>query len=72
MFCSMIQCYFQTRRRKPRLPQQPCKTAGEAIERMLQEKKISSKINYDVLRDLNSSVHKPAKAIPATESSSQL
>lgn len=29
-------------------------TAGEAIERMLQKKKISSKINYDVLRDLNS------------------
>ncbi|XP_070579031.1 LOW QUALITY PROTEIN: transcription factor IIIB 90 kDa subunit-like [Ptychodera flava] len=28
-------------------------TAGEAIEKMLQEKKISSKINYDVLRDLN-------------------
>ncbi|KAJ8410378.1 hypothetical protein AAFF_G00203590 [Aldrovandia affinis] len=29
-------------------------TAGEAIERMLEQKKISSKINYDVLRDLNS------------------
>ncbi|XP_070705338.1 BRF1 general transcription factor IIIB subunit b isoform X2 [Pempheris klunzingeri] len=29
-------------------------TAGEAIERMLEKKKISSKINYDVLRDLNS------------------
>lgn len=26
--------------------------AGEAIERMLVEKKISSKINYDVLKDL--------------------
>ena len=30
-------------------------TAGEAIERMLQEKKISCKINYDVLKDLNKS-----------------
>ncbi|KAG2457584.1 TF3B factor, partial [Polypterus senegalus] len=28
-------------------------TAGEAIEKMLEQKKISSKINYDVLRDLN-------------------
>uniref|UniRef100_A0A1A7XI59 Transcription factor IIIB 90 kDa subunit n=1 Tax=Iconisemion striatum TaxID=60296 RepID=A0A1A7XI59_9TELE len=30
-------------------------TAGEAIEKMLEKKKISSKINYDVLRDLNGS-----------------
>ncbi|KAM7396068.1 hypothetical protein PAMA_007372 [Pampus argenteus] len=29
-------------------------TASEAIEKMLEKKKISSKINYDVLRDLNS------------------
>ncbi|KAM7368461.1 hypothetical protein PAMP_014675 [Pampus punctatissimus] len=29
-------------------------TAREAIEKMLEKKKISSKINYDVLRDLNS------------------
>ncbi|XP_060037196.1 transcription factor IIIB 90 kDa subunit isoform X2 [Erinaceus europaeus] len=29
-------------------------TAGEAIERMLEQKKLSSKINYSVLRDLNS------------------
>lgn len=29
-------------------------TAGEAIEMMLEKKKISSKINYDVLRQLNS------------------
>lgn len=28
-------------------------TAEEAIEKMLERKKISSKINYDVLRDLN-------------------
>ncbi|XP_061669022.1 BRF1 RNA polymerase III transcription initiation factor subunit b isoform X2 [Syngnathoides biaculeatus] len=28
-------------------------TAGEAIKKMLQRKKISSKINYDVLKDLN-------------------
>ncbi|XP_027131999.1 transcription factor IIIB 90 kDa subunit isoform X3 [Larimichthys crocea] len=34
--------------------QMEASTAGEAIERMLEKKKISSKINYDVLRDLNS------------------
>ena len=32
--------------------QSPAATAGEAIERMLVEKRLSSKINYDVLRDL--------------------
>ncbi|XP_065193255.1 transcription factor IIIB 90 kDa subunit-like [Sycon ciliatum] len=34
----------------------PCKSAGEAIERVLQEKKISSKINYDVLKSLQFSL----------------
>lgn len=29
---------------------------GEAIEKMLQEKKISSKINYEVLKSLNVSL----------------
>ncbi|XP_045143855.1 transcription factor IIIB 90 kDa subunit isoform X1 [Echinops telfairi] len=47
---------------KEHKPKKPCKrrepiqasTAGEAIEKMLEQKKISSKINYHVLRDLNS------------------
>lgn len=30
---------------------------GEAIEKMLQEKKISSKINYEALKILNSTVN---------------
>lgn len=30
----------------------PSNTAGEAIEKMLQEKKISNKINYDILKTL--------------------
>lgn len=30
----------------------PSSTAGEAIEKMLQEKKISTKINYDILKSL--------------------
>lgn len=33
----------------------PSNTAGEAIEKMLQEKKISSKINYDILKSLTAS-----------------
>ncbi|KAM9645260.1 transcription factor IIIB 90 kDa subunit isoform 1-T1 [Trichechus inunguis] len=47
---------------KEHRPKKSCKkrepiqasTAGEAIEKMLEQKKISSKINYHVLRDLNS------------------
>lgn len=34
----------------------PSNSAGEAIEKMLQEKKISSKINYDVLKSLNTAL----------------
>lgn len=32
----------------------PASSVGEAIEKILIEKKISSKINYDVLKSLNS------------------
>ena len=49
--CSLL-CQ-RANRRKQRMPYQPASTAGEAIERMLVEKRISSKINYDVLRDLD-------------------
>ncbi|CAK9798312.1 Transcription factor IIIB 90 kDa subunit [Anthophora plagiata] len=41
--------------------QAPANTAGEAIEKMLQEKKISSKINYEVLKSLNVGVSTPIK-----------
>uniref|UniRef100_A0A1E1XCG8 B-related factor 1 n=1 Tax=Amblyomma aureolatum TaxID=187763 RepID=A0A1E1XCG8_9ACAR len=41
------------RKRRKRVPIQ-ANTAGEAIEKMLQEKRISNKINYDVLKSLNS------------------
>lgn len=34
----------------------PSSSAGEAIEKMLQEKKISSKINYDILKTLTESI----------------
>ncbi|KAL1116072.1 hypothetical protein AAG570_005567 [Ranatra chinensis] len=34
----------------------PANSAGEAIEKMLQEKKISAKINYDVLKSLSMSL----------------
>lgn len=44
------------RKRNPRKKAMgPANSAGEAIEKIIQEKKISSKINYDVLKSLNSS-----------------
>ncbi|KAE8586913.1 hypothetical protein XENTR_v10021798 [Xenopus tropicalis] len=48
--------YKEQKPRKPSKRRAPIQasTAGEAIEKMLEQKKISSKINYDVLRDLNS------------------
>lgn len=36
---------------------------GEAIEKMLQEKKISSKINYEVLKSLNVTVNTSSKEL---------
>lgn len=41
--------------------QVPANTAGEAIEKMLQEKKISSKINYEVLKSLNVNLNNSIK-----------
>ncbi|XP_069494303.1 transcription factor IIIB 90 kDa subunit isoform X2 [Ambystoma mexicanum] len=47
--------YKEQKPKKPSKKREPihASTAGEAIEKMLEQKKISSKINYDVLRDLN-------------------
>ncbi|XP_078050839.1 brf RNA polymerase III subunit [Augochlora pura] len=47
--------------------QAPANTAGEAIEKMLQEKKISSKINYDVLKSLNVTVNSSSKELQKTK-----
>ncbi|XP_026164116.1 transcription factor IIIB 90 kDa subunit [Mastacembelus armatus] len=47
--------YKEKRKKKCKKREQiQASTAGEAIEMMLERKKISSKINYEVLRDLNS------------------
>lgn len=49
----------------------PSNTAGEAIEKMLQEKKISNKINYDILRTLTEPKTDglaPTAGIPADDS----
>ena len=46
----------------------PSNTAGEAIEKMLQEKKISSKINYDILKTLTEPQIEEAKAAEAPAS----
>lgn len=43
---------------------EPSSTAGEAIEKMLQEKKISTKINYDILKSLTDL--KTDKSVPET------
>lgn len=45
----------------------PSNTAGEAIEKMLQEKKISNKINYDILKTLTQDT-RTEDIIPESES----
>ncbi|PSN31283.1 hypothetical protein C0J52_22286 [Blattella germanica] len=58
--------------RKPR-SSNAANSAGEAIEKMLQEKKISSKINYDVLKSLNvKSLETPPTPTKETNESSSL
>ena len=60
---------MQRRKYNKKKPQGPASSAGEAIEKMLAEKKISSKINYEVLRGLETSqlsVRKPEPEIPLT------
>ncbi|XP_060781205.1 BRF1 RNA polymerase III transcription initiation factor subunit a [Neoarius graeffei] len=54
--------YKEKKPRKPAQRRAPinASTADEAIEKMLEQKRISTKINYDVLKDLNrSSVKSP-------------
>lgn len=58
------------RRRKPNIG--PSSSASEAIEKMLQEKKISTKINYEVLKSLNTPVkfekpEEPKEIVPKEE-----
>ena len=53
-----LECLWRFQKRKSykkRTPSGPASTAGEAIEKMLVEKRISLKINYEVLRDLETS-----------------
>lgn len=49
-----VLCFIQPKKSCKRREPILASTAGEAIEKMLEQKKISSKINYSVLRDLNS------------------
>lgn len=53
--------------RKSQIP--PSNTAGEAIAKMLQEKKISSKINYDVLKTLDQSAEEATTSKVESEES---
>uniref|UniRef100_A0AAY4B5U7 Transcription factor IIIB 90 kDa subunit n=1 Tax=Denticeps clupeoides TaxID=299321 RepID=A0AAY4B5U7_9TELE len=70
---------YKEKPRKPSKRREPIRanTAGEAIEKMLEQKKISSKINYDVLRDLNSkgsdaSSPSPAEDVPVSSGRKRL
>ncbi|XP_070698686.1 BRF1 general transcription factor IIIB subunit a [Pempheris klunzingeri] len=51
----LLGIYKEKKRRGPMKKRAPIRanTADEAIEKMLEQKKISTKINYDVLKDLN-------------------
>lgn len=49
---SLPLCFEQPRRPSKKHPAIRASTADEAIEKMLEQKKISTKINYDVLKDL--------------------
>jgi len=55
---SVSKCYVQrkTHKRKPKVE---ATSAFEAMEKMVQERKLSKKINYDVLKDLNPAAFKP-------------
>ncbi|KAL1460549.1 hypothetical protein WDU94_012526 [Cyamophila willieti] len=61
----------EKKKRKPKTNKTTsvAKTAGEAIEKMLKEKKISTKINYDVLKNLDFSVDVDTGAITSEQKS---
>ncbi|XP_050524538.1 transcription factor IIIB 90 kDa subunit [Daktulosphaira vitifoliae] len=42
----------------------PAKTAAEAVERVLKKKKLSSKINYDILDNIDSFVNADSSSLP--------
>lgn len=56
-FTSLFLCVISQPRKKSARRREPinASTADEAIEKMLEQKRISTKINYDVLKDLNKS-----------------
>ncbi|XP_048831237.1 transcription factor IIIB 90 kDa subunit-like [Brienomyrus brachyistius] len=63
--------YKEQKPKRPPKKREPIRasTAGEAIEKMLEQKKISSKINYDVLRDLDKKGSSPGAQPEETPSS---
>ncbi|XP_011490426.1 transcription factor IIIB 90 kDa subunit isoform X2 [Oryzias latipes] len=56
--------YKEKKKKYRKREQIEASTAEEAIEKMLEKKKISSKINYDVLRDLNTGAGSPSPLSP--------
>ncbi|KAK0130756.1 Transcription factor IIIB subunit [Merluccius polli] len=60
---------YKVKKSKKRAPIR-ASTAGEAIEKMLEQKRISTKINYEVLRDLNQGGSGPSSPVPTPPESS--
>ena len=58
----------KTRRKKNKTP---ADTAEEAIQTMLTERKLSTKINYDVLRDLAAEGGVDVKSMPKSETKTE-
>ena len=54
------------KKRKLTATSQPANSAGEAIERMLVEKRLSAKINYDVLKSLDRGLFEPLGGNPSS------
>ncbi|CAL8315561.1 unnamed protein product [Merluccius merluccius] len=61
-----VKCVKKSKKRAPIR----ASTAGEAIEKMLEQKRISTKINYEVLRDLNQGGSGPSSPVPTPPESS--
>lgn len=69
MFDPQLNMSVQSNKPKKKRERLEASTAGEAIEMMLEKKKISSKINYDVLRHLNSRTGSGGASSPSGASS---
>lgn len=61
-------CFALQKKRRVKRGRIQANTAGEAIEKMLQQKKISLKLNYDVLKSINPEDPLSESAVTKSES----